>query len=232
MSVLIDAGLARELLRRHVLRRARRRVTLVGAGRGDAEVGDANVAVAVDHHVRRLEIAVKDAALVGRGDARAQLTRKLESLVLRNASDAAEQRAEILAVHVLHRQEAAAIGVAEVVQADDVLVGHLARHTQLVVKLREPAVVAGYPGRQEFQRDRLVERQVVGAIHFSHAAASEQGDKAVAAGDNRAWREGGRCLWPAGAAAGGGGPRFVGRSDRHIVRAGGHAADLTGGLRV
>jgi hypothetical protein len=58
------------------------------------------------------------------------------------------------------------------------------------VKLREAAVVRGDPAGQELQCHRLIERQVVGAIHFSHAAAAEQGDQAVAAGDNRARREG------------------------------------------
>ena len=113
----------------------------VAAGGRDAEVGDADVAVAVDHHVGRLQIAVEHAALVRRGDAGAQLPRDLDRLVLRNASDAAEQRREILAVDVLHREEAAAVGVAEVVQAADVLVRHLARDAQLVVELRQPRVV-------------------------------------------------------------------------------------------
>ena len=48
---------------------------------------------------------------------------------------------------------------------------------------------AATPVRQELQRDRLVEREVVGAVHLAHAAASEQRDEAVAAGDDRAGRE-------------------------------------------
>ena len=97
-------------------RRSSRRRRRRPAGGRDAEVGDADVAVAVDHHVGRLEIAVQHAALVRRGDAGAQLPRELDRLVLRNASDAAEQRRQILAVDVLHREEAAAVGDAEVVQ--------------------------------------------------------------------------------------------------------------------
>src|SRR5207344_2595535 len=65
------------------------------------------------------------------------------------------------------------------------------------------AIVVGDAGRQELQGDRLVERQVVRAIHFSHAAAAEQRDKAVASGDNRAWREGSRWLRPGGDALAG-----------------------------
>ena len=110
---------------------------LAGGGR-DAEVGDADVAVAVEHDVGRLQVAVQHAALVRGGDARAELPRDLNRLVLRDAADAAEQRGQILAVDVLHRQEAAAVGFAEVVEAADVLVRHLSRDAQLVVELREP----------------------------------------------------------------------------------------------
>ena len=192
MSLRDRRRLAGELLRRHVLRRAGDAGAGVGADRRDAEVGDADVAVAVDHHVGRLQVAMQHAALVRRGDAGAQLPRELDRLVLRDAADAAEQRGQILAVHVLHRQEAAAVGVAEVVEPADVLVRHLARDAQLVVELRQAAIVGRDAAGQELQRDRLIERQVVGAIHFAHAAASEQGDEPIAAGDDRAGREGAR----------------------------------------
>jgi hypothetical protein len=66
---------------------------IVAAGRRDAEVGDADVAVAVDHHVGRLEIAVQHAAFVRRGDAGAQLPRESIALScgmrpMRRSSDA------------------------------------------------------------------------------------------------------------------------------------------------
>ena len=98
---------AGELLGRHVGRRA-------GADRfarraREPEVGDADLARAVEHHVGRLEIAVDDVALVRRGEAGADLARDLERPVLREAADAPEQRREIFAVHVLHRQERRAV---------------------------------------------------------------------------------------------------------------------------
>ena len=67
---------AGELLGRHVGRRA-------GAQRfagdaGQAEVGDPDLAAAVEHDVRRLEIAMDDAAIVRRGEAGADLPRDLE----------------------------------------------------------------------------------------------------------------------------------------------------------
>ena len=63
----------------------------------------------------------------------------LHRLVLRQPTDAPEQRREILAVDVLHRQETAAVRFAEVVQAADVPVRDLARDAQLVVELRRAA---------------------------------------------------------------------------------------------
>ena len=127
---------AGELLGRHVGRRA-------GADRftgdaGEAEVGDADLAAAVEHDVRRLEIAMDDAALVRGGESGADLPRDLERAIFREAADAAEQRREILAVHVLHRQERVAVDLADVVDAADVRVRDLPRHPHFGVQLRQP----------------------------------------------------------------------------------------------
>ena len=84
---------------------------------------------------------MQHAALVRRGDAGAQLPRDLDRFVVRQAADPAEQRGQILAVDVLHRDELAAIGLAEIVEAADVLVRYLTRDPQLVVELREPGCV-------------------------------------------------------------------------------------------
>ena len=72
---------------------------------GEPEVRDADPAGAVEHHVGRLEVAVDDAALVRRGEAGADLARDLERALLGEAADALQQRREVLAVDVLHRQE-------------------------------------------------------------------------------------------------------------------------------
>jgi hypothetical protein len=60
----------------------------------------------------------------------------------------------------------------------------------LVVELRQPRLVDGAFG-QELERDRLIERQIVGAIHLARAAAAEDADQAVAAVDDRPGREAG-----------------------------------------
>ncbi len=80
---------------------------------------------------------MQHAALVRGGDTGAELVRELERLVLRQPSDAPQQRGQVLAVHVLHRHERQAVGLADVVHATDVLVGDLSREAHLVVELRE-----------------------------------------------------------------------------------------------
>ena len=99
------------------------------------------------------------------------------------------ERREVLAVDVLHRQEQVAVGLADVVDAADVRVRDLPRRAHFVVELREPRRVVRERRRQELQRDRLAELQVVGPIDLAHAAAAEQADDAVAAVEQRAGRE-------------------------------------------
>ena len=45
---------------------------------------------------------------------------------------------------------------------------------------------------QELERDRLLEREVVGTVDLAHPAAAEERDQAIARRDDRAWREAAR----------------------------------------
>ena len=105
MSLRGVTSRAGELLGRHVGRRAGADVVDAAGDGREAEVGDADAALAVEHDVRRLQIAVQHAAFVRGGQAGADLARNLDGLVLREAADAPQQRRQILAVHVLHGQE-------------------------------------------------------------------------------------------------------------------------------
>ena len=156
---------------------------------GQAEVGDPDPAVAVEHDVGRLQIAMDDAAIVRGGEAGADLPRELDRALLGKPADAAEQRREILAVDVLHRQERVAVELADVVDAAHVRMRHLPRHPHFGVQLRQPRRIAIDFLRQELQRDRLPELEVVGAIDLAHAAAPEASDDAVAAVEEGAGRE-------------------------------------------
>ena len=101
-----------------------------------------DVAGAVEHDVRRLQIAVEHAALVRRGQPCADLPRELERPFRREATDAAEQRAELLAVDELHREERVALDFVDVVDAADVRMRHLPRHPHFVVELHQPRGIA------------------------------------------------------------------------------------------
>ena len=92
----------------------------IGGERGETEVGDLGAPLAVDQDVAGLEIAMEDAALVRGAEPGAELARELERLVGGQPADAAQQRGEVLAVDVLHRQERLAVDLAEIVHAHDV----------------------------------------------------------------------------------------------------------------
>jgi hypothetical protein len=65
----------------------------------------------------------------------------------------------------------------------------LARHPHLGVEALETVFFGRQVSRQELQRDRLAQLQVVGAIHLAHSPAAEQTDDPVALGEHHARRE-------------------------------------------
>lgn len=71
--------------------------------RGDAEVGNARLALAVEHHIGRFQVAMDHPALARSREAGTDLARDLESLLLRESTDAAQQGGQVFAVDVLHR---------------------------------------------------------------------------------------------------------------------------------
>ena len=188
IEVAPDRGaLAGELFGRHVSRRPRK---VLGRGglaghRGQPEVRDARAAPAVEHDVGGLQVPVEDAAVVRRRQPGADLPRHVERLVRRKTSDALEQRGEVLAVDVLHREEVLAVDLGDVVHPAHVGVRDLARGADLGEESVEALPVRRERARQELQRDGLAELQVVGAVHLAHAAAADQSDDAVALGEDR-----------------------------------------------
>ncbi len=60
------------------------------------------------------------AAIVRRGESRAELARRLHGFIAGQASDAQEQGSEILAVHVLHGDERHPFDLADIVNPADV----------------------------------------------------------------------------------------------------------------
>ena len=76
-----------------------------------------------DHDVLRLQVAMDHAPVMRGGEAGADLARGVERLVGGQSADAREQRGEVFAIHVLHRDEGHPFDLADVVNAADVRMG-------------------------------------------------------------------------------------------------------------
>ncbi len=175
----------KELLGRHVGRCPRTDV-FDPPNRGQTEIHDAYPAIAVQHHVGWLQIAVDDAALMGGGEPGAQLARDVGGLVLRESANPTERAREIFPVDVFHREIEQAVGLPDVVHAAHVGVGNLPRGAHLVVKLRQAHRIVADRFRQELERDRLAEAQIVRPIDLTHPAAAKKADDPIPAVEHRA----------------------------------------------
>ena len=165
--------------------------SLAGRAR-EAEVGDARAAAAVDHDVGGLQVAVQHARARAPPRGPAQIWRAISiALSGRQAADPPQQRGEVLAVDVLHRQEVRGRRPRRCRRRgrrSDARPGARSR-TSLRKRASSRRVRSATAARQELQRDRLAELQVVGAIDLAHAAAPEEADDAVALGDDGSRRE-------------------------------------------
>ena len=158
----------------------------VFAKRGKAKIRDAHAAATVEHDVSWLQIAVQNAVFVRGGQAGAHLSRDIEPFALRELPDAAKQGGEIFAVHIFHREEEAAIHLADVEHAANVGMRDFAGQAHLLMEPRARSFVPHHRVRQEFQRDRLRQPQVLRAINLAHSAFAEKRDDAIALGEGRA----------------------------------------------
>ena len=182
-----------QLFRGHVRGRAGADILItrrkIGREAGESEVGDADGAAPVNHHVVRLEVAVEHPFVVGGGQSHTKLPRNLDGLVLGKAPDLSNQSGQILAVNVLHGEEVLALNFPDVIDPADVGMRNLAGHADLIVEALEPARMIGQIPRQKLQGHRLAEFQIVGSVDFAHAAFAQQSDDAIAFGQHRARSE-------------------------------------------
>ena len=147
----------------------------------------------VAHDVLRLQIAVNDACAV-RGFQRAAgllhdldrfLRSKLALLLL-------HQAAQVLTLDVLHGDELHAIGFAQVVDPDDVLVGDLGGQKQFLLEAVNDGLVAGQVGPDDFQRHHAIQFAVARFVDRAHPAFAEDLQDFVALAENRARLQHGR----------------------------------------
>ena len=183
VGAMVDRQAA-HLLGRHVVEAADQRAG-VGDARvgelGDAEVEDLEPAAALlDHQVGRLDVAVDDVEGVGVGQAVAELLEQAQLAHHRGGLLAADPLRQRLAVDVLHGDERLAVLLADVEDADDVLV---LEDTGGVRFLHEaaPDLVVVDAFLEELDRDRAAaDLGIPGAQERAHATRADRPDDFVA----------------------------------------------------
>jgi hypothetical protein len=80
--------------RRKITRSSGRACSLAGVGgrNGQSKIGDAGATLAINHHVRRLQIPMQHSTAMSGGEPCTQLLRDLNCFVFSQASDAPQQR--------------------------------------------------------------------------------------------------------------------------------------------
>ena len=181
------------LLRRHVGRRASTRA-LPLARNGQPKIGQSNTPRAIDHHVGGLDVAVEQPTAMDRAQSGTQLERDLQRLGLGQPSDPPQERSQVLARDVLHRQKVqtpVSLGSMHrhVVDSADAGVRDLARHPHFGEEQGELVLVVRHLLGQELQRHRFAQLEVLGPIDLTHTPTTEGADDSVALGEQGARRK-------------------------------------------
>ena len=186
-------GLALRLLGRQVLRGAHHRARLGHvrrAGARDAEVGDLDAALLVDHHVVRLDVAVDDPALVGVAGGAQDLQHDVDRRLRRRRAALADDVLERAPADQLHRDVVGAVPLAAVEDADDAGVLQARRAGRLAPEALDERDVLGQVAVEQLERDAAPELLVLGLVDVGHPAGAELGDDLVAAVDHRVGLDG------------------------------------------
>jgi hypothetical protein len=151
------------------------------AGTRNPEVGDSGATLAVDEDVLGLQVAMDDPVLVRELRAGEDLAHDLQRLADRKS--AADQVLQRRALDVLHCDEVATVGLAAVVDADDVLMLHARGRLGLAPEALDELCVLSEALVQELERHLTLKHLVVGQPHVRHAAAAEPPAEHVAVGN-------------------------------------------------
>lgn len=146
-----------------------------------AEVGDLGNAGFADDHVFRFDIGMDDALLVGVLECGGDLGSVADGLGLIHPAPLFEQFAQGVAVHVLHRDEAAALVNPRVVDTDDVGVLEAGDHARLAFEGGDGLGVSrgGEGFAEELERHPAAQALVFGEPYLGHATGTEQPFEAV-----------------------------------------------------
>jgi hypothetical protein len=116
---------------------------------------------------------------VGSGQAGTKLARDFQSLVRRQPPNTPQQRRQILAVHIFHGEERVPIHFAHVINPANIRMRNSPREPNLIAKTLQQSFIFARLFGKKLERNRLPQRQIIGAINFSHAAATQQCNDAI-----------------------------------------------------
>ena len=89
------------------------------------------------------------------------------------AADALQQRRQILAVDVFHREEVTAFKLADVVDAADVGMRHLPGNAHFCKQPLAPDGIICKRFWQKLQCHRLTQLEIIGTIDLAHSASTD-----------------------------------------------------------
>ena len=140
----------------------------------DAEVGQHQPTVGPDQQVARLHVAVHDAVVVGDLQRLGGLSHHHHRVVRRERAVAAQHPVQRLARHELHHQVRQPVGLAVVVDLDNVRIGQRRHGVRLDPEPLGEARIPGQLGQQHLHRHDPAQHHVVGPPYLAHATASDR----------------------------------------------------------
>ncbi len=139
---------------------------------GEAEVQDLGQAVAGDHHVLGLEVAVHDARLVRPRESVGELGRERDG-ALRRQRARVEHVSQGPAVDELHDDERRLVLAADLVDRDDAGMAESGCGPRLRLEAGQALGISRHLAREGLEGDVAPEARVARAVHLSHPARSE-----------------------------------------------------------
>ena len=157
---------------------------------GEAEVEHLQPAIGGNHHVGGLQIAMRDAALMGRADRVGQWNGEREQAIEREAG-LGDQIRKCLAIDELEREERDAASFFDRMNRDDVRVIERRGRPCLAIEPFAAVRIACQLASQDLERDSALQPGIVGEVDLSHPAfANELNDPVVPeGGPNHAARD-------------------------------------------
>jgi hypothetical protein len=173
---------ADDLSRRRDRRRHRHGLRCVGhrlvCELREAEVEDLHPPLASDHDVRRLQIAMNDAALVRGREGVGEGDRQIEDVPEREpARD--DQLIEAAALHELHRQKPDAAALFRREEGHDVRMVEASDGPRLALETRETVRGRSQVSRKDLDCDLAPQPGVASAVDLAHSPGAEGGDDLV-----------------------------------------------------